>query len=110
VNTGVGCYDSAGADRRTAPVLSKWKAPTRRGWRERLVMVLEPPGQTPATSADRPPVDEQAVARAQAAISADIPHLYVNGLVSRMSNGDVLIVLERNNTPICNRQYVVYYS
>jgi hypothetical protein len=41
--------------------------------------------------------------------SGDIPHLYANGFITALGNGDVVLLLQRNATPVAviNLSYTV---
>ena len=44
--------------------------------------------------------------------SQDIPHIYANGFTNAFSNADVIMVLERNNSPVAvlNMSYITAKS
>lgn len=50
--------------------------------------------------------------RVQRALQADIPLIYANGFVSRMSQGDIMMIMERNAEPVAviNLSYTVTKS
>ena len=35
-----------------------------------------------------------------ALVSQDVPHIYANGFVNALSDADIIVVLERNNSPV----------